>query len=119
MPNGFDASARIEREFGPNPAGCRDRQVNTAPADSFQPNGFGLYDVLGNVEEWVDDCWNDSYAGAPSDGTSWYAGDCDRRIARGGSFYDPPEDHRSGYHNWTGINSRVFDRGFRVARTIS
>ena len=118
--NGFDASARIEREFASdNPAGCRDRQVNTAPVGLYRPNGFGLYDVLGNVEEWVDDCWNDSYTGAPSDGTSWYTGDCDLRIARGGSFYEPPEDLRSGYRGQAVIDGRIFDRGFRVARTMN
>ena len=58
------------------------------PVGSFAANGFGLYDVHGNVREWVADCWNDSYHGAPSDGGAWERGECDRRVVRGGSWLD-------------------------------
>lgn len=57
-----------------------------APVKSFPPNAFGLYEMLGNVWEWTQDCWNDSYRGAPEDGSSWRTGDCDRRVLRGGSW---------------------------------
>ena len=67
----------------------------TLPVGSFAANGFGLYDVHGNVWEWVADCWNDSYHGAPSDGGAWERGDCDRRVVRGGSWYNAPWSLRS------------------------
>ena len=57
----------------------------TAPVGSFAPNGFGLYDMVGNVWEWTEDCWNDNYEGAPADGSARTSGDCIRRVVRGGS----------------------------------
>ncbi|WP_419939799.1 formylglycine-generating enzyme family protein [Candidatus Palauibacter sp.] len=65
---------------------CSDGYEYTAPVGSFAPNAFGLYDVLGNVYEWTQDCWNGSYAGAPADGSAWQSGDCGRRVLRGGSW---------------------------------
>jgi formylglycine-generating enzyme required for sulfatase activity/serine/threonine protein kinase len=58
----------------------------TAPVGSYEANDFGLLDMHGNVYEWTQDCWNGSYAGAPSDGSAWTRGDCDRRVLRGGSW---------------------------------
>ena len=66
---------------------CGDAPLRkTTPAQSFRPNGFGLFDVAGNVAEWVEDCWNDNYRGAPADGTAWTTGQCQQRSLRGGSF---------------------------------
>jgi formylglycine-generating enzyme required for sulfatase activity len=57
------------------------------PVGSYRPpNGFGLYDVIGNVWEWVQDCSNDTYVGAPTDGSAWELGNCSRRVIRGGSW---------------------------------
>ena len=91
----------------------------TAPVGSFQPNGFRLYDVLGNVWEWVDDCWNGDYERAPFDGSTWYGGDCSRRVLRGGSWSFGPDDLRSAYRGWdcAGVLGSV--DGFRLARTIN
>ncbi len=91
----------------------------TVSVDSFQPNNFGLYNVHGNVWEWVEDCWHKNYHGAPKDGTIWTKdGDCKRRVLRGGSWNDSPAILRSA--NRDRINSRYRDNdtGFRVSRTF-
>ncbi|MCY4513844.1 MAG: SUMF1/EgtB/PvdO family nonheme iron enzyme, partial [Candidatus Tectomicrobia bacterium] len=62
----------------------------TAPVGSFGANAFGLHDMHGNVLEWVEDCWNGSYSGAPSNGSAWLRGNCERRVLRGGSWYNLP-----------------------------
>ena len=90
----------------------------TVPVGSFQPNAFGLYDVHGNVWEWVQDCWNESYAGAPSDGRAWEAGDCSGRVLRGGSWYYIPRSLRSANRSWYTADYRFFNYGFRIARPL-
>jgi formylglycine-generating enzyme required for sulfatase activity len=88
----------------------------TAVTGSFKPNRFGLYDMHGNVWEWVEDCWHNTYDGAPTDGSAWLSGcDLNYRVIRGGSFRD--ESQTAGRYN---PNARVrFDTlGFRVARTM-
>ena len=71
--NGADRSA--ERSYSDwTVASCDDGYVRTSPVGSFRANGFGLHDVSGNVLEWVEDCWHDSYVGAPSDGGAWTSG---------------------------------------------
>lgn len=93
-----------------------------APVGSFGPNPFGLYDMLGNVWQWTDDCWNESYVDAPTNGTAWEVGDCDRRVLRGGSWSNVPEFLRSAARNKGDAAGRDFDysnyAGFRVARTL-
>ena len=91
----------------------------TALVGTYQPNGFGLYDMHGNVWEWVQDCWNRSYQGAPTDGAAWESGDCSQRVLRGGSWFYYPRTLRSAYRIRYHTMSRVFDIGFRVARTIT
>ncbi len=91
----------------------------TVEVGSFPPNGFGLHDVHGNVLEWVEDCWNDGYRGAPSDGVAWAMGDCGRRVVRGGSWGDSPEDLRSASRSWSETGDRYDDVGFRVAWTLT
>jgi formylglycine-generating enzyme required for sulfatase activity len=97
---------------------CRDGYVHTAPVGSFLPNALGLYDMHGNVSEWVQDCWNASYIGAPVDGSAWTAGDCGLRGIRGASWYFSPRYQRAANRSATTIVDRGDDRGFRVARTL-
>ena len=92
----------------------------TAPVGSFQANGFGVYDTVGNVWEWVEDCWHESYSGAPSDGNAWTSGgDCAKRVLRGGSWNYGPWDLRSAVRNRSGPSARSYNLGFRIARTLS
>ena len=111
-------------EIGRNRANCDgcgsqwDSQ-QTAPVGSFGPNGWGLYDLHGNVWEWVQDCWNGSYQGAPTNGSAWESGDCSQRVLRGGSWYYRPRGLRSAYRSWNFTTSRYMLNGFRVARTIT
>ena len=91
----------------------------TTPAGTFAPNAFGLYDVHGNVDEWVEGCWHEDYAGAPNDGTAWTSGgDCSRRVLRGGSWCGNPGFLRSAarVRNTTEFQSNC--TGFRVARAL-
>jgi formylglycine-generating enzyme required for sulfatase activity len=90
----------------------------TAPVGSFEPNAFGLYDMIGNVWEWLQDCWNDSYDGAPTDGSAWESGDCGRRVVRGGSWGYGPESARVADRIRSNPTIRIIDQGFRLARTL-
>ena len=89
-----------------------------APVATFEANAFGLHDLVGNVSEWVDDCWHDSYQRAPTDGSAWINPGCKQRVIRGASWASSPEEVRSAYRiraNPDTTNARV---GFRVARTL-
>ena len=101
--------------------GCGSRWdfERTAPVGSFAANGFGLHDVHGNVWEWVQDCWNDSYAGAPGDGSAWESGYCARRVLRGGSWLYIPRYVRAAIRGRHVTGYRVINAGFRVARTFT
>jgi len=99
------------------PFDCRDRHAGTAPAGSFQPNPFGVHDLFGNVEEWTMDCWSDTYRNAPTNGTANTAGDCDRRVLRGGSWFDGTGVIRATARAEDAVGSRYTTRGFRLART--
>ncbi|MBM3508091.1 MAG: hypothetical protein FJX64_10415 [Alphaproteobacteria bacterium] len=91
----------------------------TAPVGSFRANAFGLHDMLGNVWEWVEDCWHNSYTGAPADGTAWTT-NCSTaaRVLRGGSWISLPGNLRSAFRSrFTTVIRNNVD-GFRVARTL-
>ena len=101
--------------------GCGSQWDNTetAPVGSFPANMFGVHDMHGNVWEWVEDCWNGSYAGAPSDGSAWRSGECSVRVLRGGSWFGLPRDLRSADRVRDSTGNRHSEDGFRVARTLT
>lgn len=95
---------------------CDDGYVYTSPVGSFEPNRFGLHDMLGNVWEWTEDCYNNSIQGTPSDGSARLSGHCDQRVSRGGSWMDTPRVLRVSTRTNDEVNRRFNFKGFRVAR---
>ncbi|WP_019604112.1 caspase, EACC1-associated type [Teredinibacter turnerae] len=107
-----------QAQFG---AHAKDGPAQTAEVASYPANAFGLYDMHGNVWEWVADCWHENYDGAPADGKAWLhedAGDCSKRVVRGGSWITNPRFLRSATRHWYSTDGRFIDRGFRLARTL-
>ena len=98
--------------------------LGTTPVGSFAPSAFGLHDMHGNVWEWVEDCYHDNYNGASANGSAWRTGDrprtgnCSRRVVRGGSWLNDPENLRSANRSWFAPNSRDNHLGFRVGRSL-
>jgi formylglycine-generating enzyme required for sulfatase activity len=93
--------------------------AKTLEVGSFPANPWGLCEVHGNVWEWVQDCWHDSYQGAPNDGSAWGTGDCTRRVLRGGSWLNEPWNLRSAYRYWYVPDWRDYGYvGFRVAQDL-
>ena len=90
----------------------------TAPVGSFAANRFGLYDMVGNVWKWVEDCYHPNYDGAPTDGSTWTGGDCTARVIRGGSWGEGAEHIRPAFRDRTSTNDRNYTMGFRVGRTL-
>jgi formylglycine-generating enzyme required for sulfatase activity len=97
---------------------CADGFARTAPVGSFKPNGFGLFDMLGNVSEWVEDCWREGYRGARGNGAPDVSGDCSFRVVRGGSWHMRPWDVRSGSRVAYAVDVRDDGIGFRVALSL-
>jgi formylglycine-generating enzyme required for sulfatase activity len=90
----------------------------TVPVDNFAPNPWGLYNVHGNVWEWVQDNWHADYAGAPQDASIWAGGDGSLRVLRGGSWGIIPGLLRSAGRFRYQPTNRDYLVGFRVARTL-
>jgi formylglycine-generating enzyme required for sulfatase activity len=108
-------------EIGKGNANCKgcgtqwDRKL-TAAVGSFPANAFGLYDMAGNVWQWVQDCYHEDYSEAPADGSAWTSGDCSRRVLRGGSWdYNP----RSALRLRGTASFQYSLLGFRVGRTLT
>ncbi len=88
----------------------------TAEVGHYQANALGVFDMHGNVWEWVQDCWHDRYDGAPQDGTAWEEKECDARVLRGGSWKNYPLFIRSSNRDWYEPNRSSNQFGFRVVR---
>jgi formylglycine-generating enzyme required for sulfatase activity len=124
--NYANSADQPHRKFVPGAAKCRDGYIYTAPVGTFAPNAFGLYDMLGNAWEWVEDCAHDNYKDMPAatkqTGAAWTNENCTSRIMRGGGWSNPPNLLRSAQRfRWSNIkpdfrNNRI---GFRVARTLT
>lgn len=91
--------------------------IGTAPAGKKAPNPWGLYDIHGNVWEWVEDCWHPDYNGAPTDGRVWQGGDCDVRVVRGGGWNSAAEYARSATRGSYAPDMNDSGTGFRLARS--
>jgi formylglycine-generating enzyme required for sulfatase activity len=112
-------------DIGQGNANCRGcgsqwDYAQTAPVGSFAPNGFGLFDMVGNVWEWVEDCLNENYQGAPANGSAWIeGGNCKNRVVRGGSWQNTPDNLRSAARLGPTLGFRDNVLGFRIARTLN
>jgi formylglycine-generating enzyme required for sulfatase activity len=103
-----------------NGCGSQWDDKQTAPVGSFVPNQFGLYDMVGNVWEWLEDCYHSDYADAPDNGSAWTAGGCAERVVRGGSWSATASRNlRSAtrYRHGPDLQDRHFS--FRVGRTVT
>jgi formylglycine-generating enzyme required for sulfatase activity len=113
------SEANFKGTFEANHASPEEKyRKRTVPAGGFGANRFGLHDVHGNVSEWVKDCYNEDYIGAPSNGDAWTTGNCTRRVLRGGSWLYVPDSLRSAFRDRFWIGSRYDYVGFRVAQTL-
>ena len=105
-----------------NCKGCGSRWdvKSPAPVGSFEANAFGLYDMHGNIGEWVEDCWHDSYKGAPTDGRVWTGGCSEARaVVRGGSWNFVPRILRSALRAGGTPSDRSSSVGFRLVQDLN
>ena len=125
--NGRDATNRAQRGGGWAIVECSDGYAETAPVGMFGANRYGLYDTIGNVWEWTEDCWHRSYVGAPRDGRPWLSGgDCSDRVVRGGDWANAPWNLRAAIRGSSAAERRrdghslgvATSVGFRIARNI-
>ena len=109
-------------QLGSRMANCRDCQEEkigrTRLVGSFPPNRFGLNDMSGNVAEWVEDCWNDNYRGAPKNGSAWITGNCSLHVLRGGSFDSSSAYIKPAARFRYDTDVRFYANGFRVIRNL-
>jgi formylglycine-generating enzyme required for sulfatase activity len=89
-----------------------------APVRSFPAEAFGTFDLIGNVSEWVQDCWHDGYRRAPGDGTAWVNPGCSDRVIRGASWASTLDRARSAYRQPSAAETTHARLGFRVVRDI-
>ncbi|HEX5357053.1 MAG TPA: formylglycine-generating enzyme family protein [Aquabacterium sp.] len=97
---------------------CSDGYFVAAPVGRLRANAYGLHDMTGNVREWVEDCYHLDYDGAPTDGTAWVGGNCDRHVLRGSSWFRSAQEARLSARGY-GYQAKggQFHAGFRIVRT--
>jgi formylglycine-generating enzyme required for sulfatase activity len=119
FPFPFDEGTQYSIAKHANTYGPTDGYSYTSPAGSYPPNAFGMYDMHGNVYEFVADCEHKNYVGAPADGSAWIAdGDCKARQIRGNDWGEAPVFSRSGNRNTIWVETRGDWLGFRVVRDL-
>jgi formylglycine-generating enzyme required for sulfatase activity len=115
--NVYDTSAVDALRLPWPNARCSDHATALAPVGQYEPNAFGVYDIIGNVREWTMDCFTASYTGRPLDARAWtWQGGCETKVVRGGSFASRPRDARAPARSAELTGHRQSDLGFRVAR---
>jgi formylglycine-generating enzyme required for sulfatase activity len=112
------AGTSAEEELGAYAWYKRNSNRKTHPVGEKKPNRLGLYDMSGNVWEWVADWKNDGYAGAPDDGSAWESGDSGPRVIRGGYYDLNPVALRSAYRSSSHRTNRDSHTGFRLAQDL-
>jgi formylglycine-generating enzyme required for sulfatase activity len=108
----YNGSGEQYGAYGPGKRG--EHRGETTPVNQFEgANPYGLYDLHGNVWEWCQDHWHETYEGTPNDGSAW-VGDSDRRVIRGGSWFNDPRHCRSACRDYNNADNRNGTVGFRV-----
>lgn len=117
--NVYDVTAHAMYRLGWPHAGCRDGHADLAPVGAFRANPFGLHDMIGNVQEWIQDCATGSHVGRPRDARAWqWLGGCRRRVQRGGSWLTASDQSHSAHRSDAPDDDRSDDAGFRVAMDL-
>ena len=118
--NVYDKRGKLQTETEYDALPCDDKFADVAPVGSYKPNAFGIYDMLGNVSEWVEDCQPTGlqWRGAPIDGTANIKGDCSQRGFRGGSYLENEKYYLRNSDRFKFIGAKDGDLGFRVARVL-
>ncbi len=110
--------SRLKRRWSNAIKGYGDGHWGPAPVRSYPPEAFGTFDLVGNVSEWVQDCWHDSYRRAPSDGSAWVNPGCEDRVMRGASWASTLDRARSAYRQSTPATTTHARLGLRVVREL-
>ena len=110
--------SRLKRRWSNAIRGYTDGHWGPAPVRSYAPEAFGTFDLVGNVSEWVQDCWHDSYRRAPADGSAWVNPGCEDRVIRGASWASTLDRARSAYRQSTPAATTHARLGLRVVREL-
>jgi formylglycine-generating enzyme required for sulfatase activity len=116
--NVFDKSGKAKYPINDDMLPCNDNFAETGPVDAFPANGYGLKGMVGNVWEWVEDCYHETYKGAPTDGSAWDDDSCAKRALRGSSYIDNVWDSRFASRDKMTAGDRNTNVGFRLARDL-